>query len=393
METRIKPYEGDEPYIFISYSHKNKADVVETIRYLSDSGYRIWYDEGIDPGTEWDENIASHVENCYLVIAFLSQEYVDSDNCRDELNYARDLDKERILIYLYNNFIEKDMPSGMRMRLGRLQSIHKYAYANSEEFYAKIMEATVIKSCKMKNENDENERSDGSEVSFAKSEEERNQEAPEIKRDLSKTNKSAQWAMDCNDIGEIYYEAKKYKAAEDKYQEALEIYRELSKTNRSAYIGEVANSCYNLGILYYKVKKYKEAEENWKEALEIYRELSKTNRSAYIGDVAASCHYLGALYYAVGNYKDAEEKLQEALEIYRDFSKIDRSEFIRYVAYSCYNLGVLYLAVGRYDEAKEKCQEALRIYEELNEKSGADVEAIKELSGYIAWLNKQKKIF
>lgn len=92
-ENNAKPYEGGEAFIFVSYAHRNRDDVMPIICALQGLGYRVWYDEGIDPGTEWDENIATHIMNCKCVIAFLSPEYVESDNCCDELNYARDLKK------------------------------------------------------------------------------------------------------------------------------------------------------------------------------------------------------------------------------------------------------------------------------------------------------------
>ena len=118
----LKPYKGDQPYIFISYAHKDRNSVIPVIRSMTEDGYRIWYDEGIDPGTEWDENIASHVKNCRMFIAMMSDNYLASTNCRDELNYARDLEKDRVLVYLSDVQLE----GGMRMRLSRLQNIHKY---------------------------------------------------------------------------------------------------------------------------------------------------------------------------------------------------------------------------------------------------------------------------
>ena len=30
---------------------------------MADYGFRIWYDEGIEAGTEWPEYIAEHLEN------------------------------------------------------------------------------------------------------------------------------------------------------------------------------------------------------------------------------------------------------------------------------------------------------------------------------------------
>ena len=54
----LAPYHGSEPYIFVSYSHRNSARAAEIISRLNRSGFRVWYDQGLIPGREWDENIA-----------------------------------------------------------------------------------------------------------------------------------------------------------------------------------------------------------------------------------------------------------------------------------------------------------------------------------------------
>ena len=128
------PYKGDKDYIFISYAHRDSDLVWPIVARLLQDGYRVWYDEGIDPGTEWDENIASHVENCGYFIAFLSPAYLASENCKDELNYARDLDKPRLLVYLE----DVKLPGGMAMRLNRLQAVFWGRYGDKEAFYAKL---------------------------------------------------------------------------------------------------------------------------------------------------------------------------------------------------------------------------------------------------------------
>ena len=140
----IQPYLGKKSYIFISYAHKDKKEVYPIIDKLLNDGFRIWYDDGIDPGTEWDENIAKHIEECGYFIPFISENYLNSSNCKDELNFARDLDKDRFLVYLEN----VDLPSGMNMRLSRLQNIHKYAYDSFNEFYNKLLTAKGINSFK-----------------------------------------------------------------------------------------------------------------------------------------------------------------------------------------------------------------------------------------------------
>lgn len=138
------PYRGDSPYIFISYSHRDSDVVFDVIGQLQMKQYRIWYDEGIDPGTEWDENIAEHVERCGYFIALLSKAYLESSNCKDELNYARELEKPRLLVYLE----DVQLPGGMRMRLSRLQAIHKYKYSSLEQFIAKLSETNGLEICR-----------------------------------------------------------------------------------------------------------------------------------------------------------------------------------------------------------------------------------------------------
>lgn len=112
-------YSGSLNYIFISYAHKNRDTVLPIIAALNQYFY-IWYDEGIYPGAEWDDMIADKLEKCGYVIAFLSREYMESENCKDELNFARDLGKRRLLVYLD----DVKLSGGLAMRFNRSQSIH-----------------------------------------------------------------------------------------------------------------------------------------------------------------------------------------------------------------------------------------------------------------------------
>lgn len=82
------PYEGDQPYLFVSYCHKDKESVLPVLRFLQDEGIRIWYDTGIDPGTEWPEVIADHLDQSSVFLAFISPNSLESHNCRKEFNFA-----------------------------------------------------------------------------------------------------------------------------------------------------------------------------------------------------------------------------------------------------------------------------------------------------------------
>lgn len=137
---KAKPYSGDLDFIFVSYSHKNTDEVIKTILAMQQQGLRVWYDEGIDPGTEWDDFIAEQIERCGYMVAFISKEYLESNNCKDELNFARDLDKKRLLVYLE----DVQLPRGMAMRLNRLQAIHMYKYNDHKDFVHKLLSADGI---------------------------------------------------------------------------------------------------------------------------------------------------------------------------------------------------------------------------------------------------------
>ena len=68
----IPAYKGPEPYIFLSYSHKNADKVLPEIDRLCKLGYHVWYDEGIAPGNEWTSEIASALEKAAFFLVMLS---------------------------------------------------------------------------------------------------------------------------------------------------------------------------------------------------------------------------------------------------------------------------------------------------------------------------------
>lgn len=140
------PYTGAEPYIFISYSHRDSKEVWKIIARLQADGYRVWYDEGIDPGSEWDDNIATHIENCGCLMAFISNNYLNSENCRDELNYARDLGVGRLLVYIEDVALQ----GGMAMRMNRLQALYYCRYQIKELFYRRLYESGVMNAVDLK---------------------------------------------------------------------------------------------------------------------------------------------------------------------------------------------------------------------------------------------------
>lgn len=61
-EMNPKAYDGNKPYIFVSYAHKNANAAGEYVKSLQDSGVRLWFDEGINVGSEWSAEIEDHLK-------------------------------------------------------------------------------------------------------------------------------------------------------------------------------------------------------------------------------------------------------------------------------------------------------------------------------------------
>ena len=135
----IPIYEGNSPYIFISYAHVNSPAVLQIVEELTDRGYRVWYDDGIEVGSEWPEYIAQHLAGAGLMIAFLSNAYMRSDNCRKEMHFA--LSKK---IPIINIFLEDTaMTPGMEMQIGNLFALMKHCMSD-EVFEEKLFAAPQL---------------------------------------------------------------------------------------------------------------------------------------------------------------------------------------------------------------------------------------------------------
>ena len=121
-------YEGDEPYIFISYSHDDSELVFTEIEKFHKDGYNVWYDEGITSGEGWHEIVENSILNSSLLVFFISENAIDSKNVRNEVFLADDEDIPIIKIYLE----ECELKHGLNMSLKSSPQILKYAINEKE---------------------------------------------------------------------------------------------------------------------------------------------------------------------------------------------------------------------------------------------------------------------
>ena len=105
MQTKFEAYMGEEPYLFVSYSHKDTAKVYPILDALYDRKYRLWYDESCETGNDFRDELRERIENSEAVILFVSKSSMLSPFCGMEIIVARENGKRLYPVYLDNTEI------------------------------------------------------------------------------------------------------------------------------------------------------------------------------------------------------------------------------------------------------------------------------------------------
>lgn len=140
----LNPYEGNKPYIFINYCHDDKQIVYPYIEAFMQKGYRVWYDDGLHPGDDWPEVIAQHISNSTICVTFMTNNAVNSHNCRKEINFAFMQNKTFIGVELE----VLQMSLGLQMQMSTIQFIKYGTYQNKDELFAKFDDVELFQLCK-----------------------------------------------------------------------------------------------------------------------------------------------------------------------------------------------------------------------------------------------------
>jgi tetratricopeptide (TPR) repeat protein len=129
----FKAYKGDDPFLFVSYSHSDKLQVYPIMDYLNKSGFNVWYDEGISVSEDWKKSIVDNIDKCSAFLVFITPHIIDSKYVRREISYALDKDKKFFSVYLKDT----QLPNEIQFEISGIQSMKKYTMDDSE-FYSKI---------------------------------------------------------------------------------------------------------------------------------------------------------------------------------------------------------------------------------------------------------------
>ena len=136
----------ENSYIFISYAHADSKLVLPIINAMQAKGITVWYDNGIEAGSEWPEFIAQKIVNCTKFVSFISNAYINSQNCKRELNLAVSRNKELLSLYL-----EKvELPLGLELQLGTYQAVFRERFPSYEIFVNSVCNESFFQSCTIK---------------------------------------------------------------------------------------------------------------------------------------------------------------------------------------------------------------------------------------------------
>ncbi len=143
MYMNVSAYEGNLPYAFVSYAHADGEAVGALFQDMARSGLRLWYDDGIEGNVEWDERLSQKIRNSACVLALVSENYLKSDNCLDELKYAREQKRNVLMIYLE----PVTLTGGLAMRFNRYQALMRYECAGREDFLQRLTRSRGVADC------------------------------------------------------------------------------------------------------------------------------------------------------------------------------------------------------------------------------------------------------
>lgn len=133
-------YEGNEKYIFVSYAHKDKETVMPILEKLRAQGCRIWCDDKLIVGENYNAAIARHLRECDAVLFFLSQNWMQSVYCRSEATVGIEQFRKKVaLLYLESCPVHDEV---IMLFAG------KHAVNMSDPQYLdKLLQSTALRDC------------------------------------------------------------------------------------------------------------------------------------------------------------------------------------------------------------------------------------------------------
>ena len=152
----MKAYTGDQPFIFVSYAHSDSNIVFPIIEILQNNGYRVWYDEGLQVGNDWRDELAERINCCHAFIFMQTKQSLNSEYCKQEV-YAADSKrnkrksksggKENSLPILTIKLEESEATGGLQLVLAPNQKVSGIN-ASANEIAQELISSKQLEPCR-----------------------------------------------------------------------------------------------------------------------------------------------------------------------------------------------------------------------------------------------------
>jgi hypothetical protein len=133
-------------FVFVSYAHQDKAVAYPELLRIRSLGIRVWYDEGVEPGSEWPEAIANALKKAAAFVVLITSAAVASRNVRNEISAALSWGKPFFAIHL----AQTELPLGLELQMGHIQAVMRWQM--DEGFYARKLGAALASYAEAGNE-------------------------------------------------------------------------------------------------------------------------------------------------------------------------------------------------------------------------------------------------
>jgi hypothetical protein len=140
VKKNFKVYKGEEPYLFISYSHRDTNTVYKILDRLDKEAFRFWYDDKMEVGKDFNEELKVMIEGCGAFVLFVSKESMQSEYVGMEIITAYKNSKRIYPIYLE----EKVIPPVLKEVFKKLQHVKGYSVDKNEEYIDNLIECLPI---------------------------------------------------------------------------------------------------------------------------------------------------------------------------------------------------------------------------------------------------------
>jgi hypothetical protein len=113
------PFDGTDDFFFVSYKREEFHRIVLTLAQATEMGHRVWWDEGIPGGDEWEHRLDERIKACRGVLVFLSEQAVTSEHVRSEVQAAHRLRKPIVPVRLDSSL----QPPMIEGAVGKIQFV------------------------------------------------------------------------------------------------------------------------------------------------------------------------------------------------------------------------------------------------------------------------------